>query len=214
MTRADIRNDVRTNIEDTGTFWTDTELNRAIQECYNMYAVCTKCIEKQVNLNFTTDLVYYDFISLVPDFLQINGIFIPGLKRWLVGKSREYLDKACRGWEKTSGTPFYYCIVNHKRVGITPRFIASTTYSMVLHYSATAPILTDDTTSLIVLTESLPVFRYYAVYYAMLQAREFSKAKAALLNVRKEIKSTKQLMQKRGLPARHYTRSQNGPYSL
>ncbi len=203
MTRSSIRAKIRQDIEDQGSFYTNEDLNNAIQECYTQYALETRVIEKKVTLNFQDDLVYYNFKSLVPDFLYIIAIYNNNTRSWLLGKDTLWLDGIRMDWETMTGNARWLSIINPEIVALVPT-LETAVGDFTLYYTATAPILTSDSEVLTVFNDSDKAFISYANFYLMLQAREFTKAKLALQGYREEINKIKLLMQSRGLPTRRY----------
>lgn len=203
MNRSQIRTSIRQNIEDQGSFYSDSDLNAAIQECYKLYVNQVKVIEKRVVLDITADLVYYDFSNLIPDYLIVNGIFDNTTKQWLTGKSRLWLDKLRTDWETMTGSLKWFSIINHQYVAIVPHPVV-TAGTIDVHYSALAPTINTDTEVIKVLAESEHVFQIYAQFYLMLQAKEFTKAKISLKEFENSIKEAIIIAQSRGLPSRTY----------
>lgn len=204
MNRATVRTAIRLNIEDQGSFYSDNDLNSAIQECYKIYINESNVIEKKVTLSFTDDLVYYDMSALVSDYLIPLALFNNVNRTWLDAKSRVWLDGYRLDWETATGEPRWFTVVNHKLIALVPHQ-PTTTGTFDLHYLAFAPTLTNDTTLIRVLLESEHIFELYAQFYLMLQAREFNKAKMNFQEFEKEIKKAINLASSRGLPARQYT---------
>lgn len=203
MNRGTLRTNIRLNIEDQGSFYTDGDLNSAIQECYQLYINEVNVIEKKVTLDFEDDLVYYDMSALVNDYLIPTALFNNVNKTWLDARSRLWLDGYRLDWETSTGEPRWFSVINHKLIALVPhQEVATGTFD--LHYLAFAPILTNDTTLIKVLSESEHIFEIYAQFYLMMQAREFNKAKMSLQEFEREIKSAINLTQKRGLPSRQY----------
>lgn len=203
MNRATLRTNIRLNIEDQGSFYTDGDLNSAIQECYQLYINEVNVIEKKVTLDFEDDLVYYDLSALVNDYLIPTALFSNVNKTWLDARSRLWLDGYRLDWETSTGEPRWFSVINHKLIALVPHQ-ETATGTFDLHYLAFAPTLTNDTTLIKVLSESEHIFEIYAQFYLMMQAREFNKAKMSLQEFEREIKSAINLTQKRGLPSRQY----------
>ncbi len=203
MNRLAVRTNIREIIEDQGSFYSDTDLNSAIQECYKLYINEVNVIEKRVTLNFADDLVYYDMQTLVSDYLIPVALFNNNNRSWLDARSRLWLDSYRLDWETATGEPRWFSVINHKYIALAPhQEVGVGTFD--LHYLAFAPTINSDRTSIQVLAESEHIFEIYTQFYLMLQAREFNKAKMSLREFENQIKSAIKLAQSRGLPSRQY----------
>lgn len=203
MTRAEIRINIRRVIEDQGTFYTDTDLNNAIQECYTLYINETAVIEKRTTLSFIDDLVYYNFRTLVSDYLGTIAIYNNVTKQWLASKDRVNLDLVRKDWELSIGQARWFNVLNHELVALVPhQSVASGTFD--LHYLGLAPTISSDTEVIKVLSESEHVFEVYATFYLMLQSREFNKANLSFNEFEKYIKDALLITNGRALPMRRY----------
>lgn len=204
MNRQTLRTLIREEIEDQGSFYSDIDLNAAIQECYTEYVKDTKVIEKKVTINFQDDLVYYNLRTLVPDFLRVKQIYDTNSRSWLTGRSIVWLDKRYTEWETKLGIPQNFSIISPELIAFFPHLEIATSASFELYYDALAPIIATDSEVLNIFTNSNDLFIFYSTFYLMLQAKEFTKAKLSLQEFDKRLKQAVISANSRALPDRKY----------
>src|SRR5674476_201907 len=106
MTRDQIASKVQTSLNDYGVFLTAADLNDSIQDGYSEVTALSGCIFKAGVVNLTANLTYYDFGSLIPDFLAVTAIFNPTIKRWMSPTNLRLLEDLRNDWELAIGNPF------------------------------------------------------------------------------------------------------------
>src|SRR5882672_384264 len=108
MTFAAIKVNARINLNDAGvTAYSLADIDDSCQDAYDDIAFQTHCIIKSTTLNWQSNLVYYDFVSLgVSDFLACTAIFNNVNNLWLDDDTtRQQLDNEDARWEVTKGEP-------------------------------------------------------------------------------------------------------------
>jgi hypothetical protein len=174
MTRDQITNRVQKNLNDEGVFYSSDDLNDSIQDGYAEVAAVTGCIFKGTTVNLTANLSYYDFGSLIPDYLGVTAIFNPTTKRWLSPTNLRLLEDLRDDWELATGNPFLFWPVNFRFVAIYPRVTISSG-TLYVFYRATADVLAGITIPQIP-EEHQSILENYVTCDLQEQAEEFSKA--------------------------------------
>lgn len=124
-TRGQIKADIQSNLQDLSmNFFSDQDLNDAIQDAYNDVAIMSQCIQKKVTLNWISDLNYYDFVALgVPDYLGTIAIFNHVTNLYLRDDlNLKDFDRIRRDWEKWIGTPQFWAPSDFKRIAICAKY--------------------------------------------------------------------------------------------
>lgn len=177
MTFAEIKTQVRANLADAGvTFFSDQDLSDSLQDGYNEVAIQTGCIIKKASaLPFIPNLNYYDFSKQVSDFIGILAIFNKSSNLWLLDDtSLKDMDKIRENWELWTGTPRWWMSLNLQYICIVPKYVAAGN-TFDLYYSASAPVINDEDTPLIV-NDMQDLLEFYATADMLEQSEEFTKA--------------------------------------
>jgi len=179
MTRNQLATLVRANLDDAGvTFYSAAAINDSIQDAYARLVAEFGLIEKQTSVSFTSNLTYYDFSSLIPDFLAVTSIFNLNTKMWLDPVSTLFMDQLRWDWEIAVGTPQWFIPINFRLVAVTPHY-SSATGTMLVFYKAQAPILGANDIIQIP-DEYLGILESMATADGLEQSREFVKAQKYL----------------------------------
>jgi len=190
VTRDQIADKVKRYLNDEGVFYTADDLNDAIQDGYSEVAAFTGCIFKATTINLVGNLTYYDFGSLIPDYLGVTAIFNPTTKRWLSPTNLRLLEEIRDDWELAIGNPFVFWPVNFRFVAIYPKLTISSG-TLYVFYRATADTL-DGTTTPQIPEENQSVLENYVQCDLQEQAEEFTKAKLEFATYISGIKELKQ----------------------
>ena len=181
MTRDEIATNVRENLEDAGiTFYSATDISDSIQDGYDDVAVITGCIQKSVTLNFTANLSYYDFKTLIADYYAPVALYNNVTKRWMDPDGKRIFRKVRRDYELWSGEPGFWAVIDARKVGIFPRKTA-TSGTFTVFYRATANTLSGSDTPLIH-ADVVDLLENYATGDLLDQAQEYIKADKYLGN--------------------------------
>lgn len=206
-TRGQIKADIQDNLSDLSiNFYSDTDLNDSIQDAYDDIAVLTQCIQKQVTLNWLSNLSYYNFQLRyqLSDYLGTIAIFNNVSNLWLRDDlSLKDFDRIRRDWETWIGTPIFWAPSDPNNIAICPKFLASNvTYgafdvgsfdsnsyfvnnsaqnslgSFILYYWAIAPTLATDNDVLLIASDQSTTMTQYVTADLLEQCQEFNKAQS------------------------------------
>lgn len=182
-TFADIKSNVKDNLQDYGVYFSTVDLNTAIQDAYDEIVCLTQCIVKKTTLNFQANLNYYNFLNqtdfpdiYVSDFMACTAIFSNLTNLWLLDdKTLKDFDTSRMDWELWTGAAVWWAPCNDaKRIAIVPKNItASGTFD--LYYWATAPTVVDADIPLIP-TDFFSLIESYATGKLLEIEREYKKA--------------------------------------
>lgn len=176
--RGQLASIVRANLADSAiTYYSDADINDQLQDCYNEIASKSYNIVKTAMLNWQSDLVYYDFISLgVTDYLGAIAIFNIATNQWLRDDvSLRDFDRLRRDWELWNGMPQLWAPHSLKYIAIAPHLLAATG-QFKLVYWAKAPTFNLNTDVPLVATDVQTMFWNYATADLLESAEEFNKA--------------------------------------
>lgn len=203
QTRGQIKATVRANLDDAGvTFFSEVDLDEALQDAYDDIVCISQCICKSVTLNWVGGLTYYDFVNdlAVTDYLATVAIFNTSTNRWLRDdlNLRDF-DRLRRDWELWIGAPQFWATSDPKHIAIAPKYaggtatagaFAITAFSNAffigsgstnlgtfrLLYWATAPALVSDSNTFLTASDVQNLFEFYATADQLESAEEYSKA--------------------------------------
>ena len=122
-TRGEVKAEIQNNlIELNFNFYSDLDLNNSIQDAYDDIVILTQCIQKKVTLPWLSNLSYYNFNSLLPDYLGTIAIFNNVTNQWLRDDlNLKDFDRIRRDWENWIGTPMFWAPSDPYRVGIAAK---------------------------------------------------------------------------------------------
>lgn len=175
-TFATLKTNLKQNLNDSGAIMsTQIEVDDSTQDAYDDIVAQTQCIIKKITLNWQANLSYYDFISLVPDFMAITAIFNNVNNQWLSDNltTRDF-DNMDIQWEVATGTPLQWAPVNFRYTAVYPRY-ASNAGTFDLYYWAVAPQV-DDSASPAIPADMANLFTEYSTADLLEAFEEFSKA--------------------------------------
>lgn len=207
LTRGQIKAAVQTNLTDLNINWySDSDLNNAVQDAYDDIVLLTQCIQKQITLPWISNLSYYNFKTRfqINDYLGTIAIFNNLSNMWLRDDlSLKDFDRIRRDWENWVGTPIFWAPSDPDNIGICPKmrgadirygafdhasfdndafFIdnSATVYlgSFILYYWSIAPILTSDDDIFLIASDQDSTLTQYATADLLEQAQEFNKAQS------------------------------------
>lgn len=145
-----IKANTRRNLNDINPkSYSVSDIDDSFQDAYDDIISRTQCLIKKTTLNWAADLSYYDFRSLVSDYMAVVAIFNNVNRRWLEDdKNTRNFDQMRIDWEIANGSPTNWTALNFKYTAVFPRY-ASAAGTFDLYYWATAPVIVDAATPLI-----------------------------------------------------------------
>lgn len=143
MTKADIRAEVRTRLNDqTTNFYSDADIDEAIDEAYEDMADASEFYERFSNFTATTLRSYFDLSEVLPDtFLSPRQMFNPTANVWLDPANWRFLDQQRRQWELATGIPRHMMLFGNWWLGIYPKSTAD--QDLRFYYTAIPPAMGD-----------------------------------------------------------------------
>lgn len=171
-----IKNNIRIDLNNTNpSSYSASDLDDSVQDAYDDIVCLSQCLIKKITLSWVAELVYYDFSSLVSDYMACIAVYDNTSKRWLDDdKNTKIFDQIDIRWEVANGTPQNWAPVNHKYIAFFPRYTAPTG-TFDLYYWATAPTVNNSDTPLIA-TDCQVLVNKYVVADLLEQFEEFTKA--------------------------------------
>lgn len=174
MTRLDVQDHVQEFFQNT-TYYQDQDLNAAIQDGLDEICAITGCLWGSTTLPFQQGKTYYDFYSLIPDYLGVYAIFNQAVKRWLIPTSLRKLSETRVDWDTAYGTPWYFASINFRYVAIWRKPNSPNYGDMNIFYLKQAPILYDNT-DIPILLDHFNDLEMYVETDLLEQNEEFSQA--------------------------------------
>lgn len=149
MTRDDIATRIRFNLNDAGiTFYSANDVNNSIQDGYDEVVAIAQPIELLSVLNWTGELVYYNFSNLISRYLRPIAIFDNRSNRWLENKGLPFLQSQRIDFESVSGPPFWYHVLDFNYTVFNPRYQDTSGTFDVLFKAAANTLIGSDVPSL------------------------------------------------------------------
>lgn len=179
-------------------FESDKDVKPSLQDGYNLIAALCETIEKHTTLNFIDDLVYYDFSTLIPDYLRVYGIFNNAINRWLEPLSFLQLLRMREDWELMNQMPRYFVPVNYRYTIILPTQNPASG-SMTILYKAKADVLGDNSVPNIPI-ETHKTLEQYSTEDMLDQCEEFYKSMTYFSEWTNGIEAIKKAMRDRSSP--------------
>jgi hypothetical protein len=187
LTRDGIAGIIRETLNDQGVFYSADDVNDAIQDGYDEIVAYTGCIENAVSLQFQSGLNYYDFYTLIPDYLGVVAIWNKSMKRWMIPVSLRELDDMRWDWERAVGSPYLFCPLNYRYVIIFPRMMSAG--EMYVFYKAKANTLTGSDVLNIPPEICSEIMEHYLLADLHEQREEFTKAQMAYKTYWEEVQA-------------------------
>ena len=208
-----ISGNVSRNLDDLGANFYDPilDIQPSIQDGYNLIVGLTETIEKYTStaLNFISEKVYYDFSTLIPDYLRIFGIFNNNTNRWMYPTTLLELYSYRDNWELAAGDPYLFLPIDYKTVAMFPNMPTATGTFTVL-YKAKADTLTSNSVPQLP-QENQNVLEWYATDDLLDQAQEWYKALDYANMVDKGIDDIRKVLRNRSQPNHlYYSHANNG----
>lgn len=178
MTFADIKADIRINLNDAGvTAYSVADIDDAVQDAYDDIVFHSHCIIKSVNLPWQSNSPYYDFAAIsVTDYMGCTAIFNNNNNLWLDDNTtRQQLRNEDPRWEVTLGEPILWLPINFRYIAVYPHG-ASSVGTFDLKYWAKAPTVVDADTPLIA-ADMQDLVTFYATADLLEQWEEYTKAR-------------------------------------
>lgn len=174
------------------------DFNDSMQDGYDEIVVATGAILKTADIALEADVVYYDILSKIPDFLAIYGIWNPQTKTWLVPVSYREFDNIRPDWETvTRGSgPYLFCPLNYRYVVFHPA-CSSDTGSLVMFYKAQADTLVSDSELQLPPELAEEIVSSYITMDLYEQAEEWKKANMSFKIYQQKIEQLKKWIRNR-----------------
>ncbi len=177
-------------------YYQSIDLNDSIQDGLDEVVAFTGCVFKSATIPFTQNTTYYNMLSLIPDYVGVVAIFNAVIRRWMTPSSLRKFNQVRIDWETVGGTPFYFSPVSHRYLAIFRKPLVPSYGNMYVFYTASAPVLTDDT--LIPIPEDhITALESYSIQDLWEQNQEFSKASNYLETYSKNLETLRVYMQNR-----------------
>ena len=177
-TRLDLAVELEINFSNS-IYYDKQSVSDSIQDGLDEVCAFTGCIYKSAALPFAQNRTYYDFITLLPDYIGVVAIWNNTIHRWMFPTSLRKLNQQRVDWDSCYGTPYYFCPINHRYVAIWQKPSVTNYGQMFVFYRAAAPAL-DDTTPIPIPDEHIAALEYYCITDLWEQAQEWGKASESL----------------------------------
>jgi hypothetical protein len=200
MTRDELKAQLQVGFDSSANY-EDQDYDTAIQDGYEETVAVSGCIFKSVVLPFTQNLTYYDFRTLISDFLGVVAIFNGVTKRWLFPLSMRKMDSLGTDWETLYGTPDTFIPISHRYVAITRKPAVANYGDMYVFYRATAPLLTAST-DLGIPEDHIQVLQDYAFTDLLERNQEFGKASIVFKEYVEELQQFRESILNQRVPDR------------
>jgi hypothetical protein len=174
MTRVDLQTRLQIQFNNP-TYYDIQAMNDSIQDGMDEVAAFTGCIYSSATLPFTGNKTYYDFNTILGNYIGVVAIFNTVINRWLIPTSIKHLDQVRIDWESAYGTPYYFVPVNHRYVAIYKKPQMPGYGNMFVYYIASAPTLNDATT-IPIPDDHITALESYCIKDLWEQNQEFTKA--------------------------------------
>lgn len=180
MTFGEMKATIRRKLnEASATFWTDTDIEDAINEAVEEFADATEYLERYANVAMLTGRTYFDLTSVLPDtFLSPRRIWNTETHEWLEPTSARDLDEhKYVQWELVTGPPEEYFLRGNWWLGVFPAS-SNDTVKLRVYFTAIPDEMTESTDTPDFPREFHPGVVDLALSDLMAQSRETKKALA------------------------------------
>lgn len=203
-TRGQVKAEVQTNLKELNlNFYSDEDLNNSIQDAYDDLGILTQCIQRNITLPWISNLSYYNYKEILPDYLGVIAIFNNVTNQWLRDDlSLKDFDRIRRDWELWIGTPLFWAPSDPQRIAICPKYFSSAVKygaftslgfsdaffldnsafnslgSYILYYWAVPPKLLSDNDTFLIASDKTTALTRYVTADLLEQAQEFNKAQS------------------------------------
>lgn len=185
MNRVDVISKVNGFFQNS-QYYKTVDFNDSLQDGLDEIVAFTGCNYGTGVIPFTANLSYYDFLTLLPNYVGVIAIFNRTIKRWMFPESVRKFDQLRPDWETATGTPEYFSPINHRYVVIYRKPSTANYGNMFVLYRASAPTLGDSTT-IPVPDEFAEVIEAYMKTDLWEQNQEFTKANSSNLTYQQQL---------------------------
>ncbi len=174
MTRTELKQALQLHFNNT-VYYTDQDMNDSIQDGIDEVAAFSGCIWASAALPFVANTTYYDFLTLLPNYIGIISIFNDVTHRWMSPTSLRKLNEQRVDWDTIGGTPEFFTPINHRYVAIYRKPLGENYGRMLVFYRAAAPTLVDQT-QIPIPEEHITSLESYNITDLWEQAQEWGKS--------------------------------------
>jgi hypothetical protein len=173
VTRDDLAGRVRTTLDDSGvTFFSADDINDSVQDAYDEYISLVRPLEGVATINFLANTTFYNLESSITDLLSVMAIYNTNTKKWMDFKGIQFYQEWNYEWQKQSGEPRWFTILDVRWSAIVPR-LNTATGGMDIVYKKRAPTLLAATELTTVEDQTL---EWYCLADLLAQAEEYQKS--------------------------------------
>ena len=196
MTRGQAKAKVKINL-DSHNYFSDTDLNDSLQDSYDEVVAATGCIENVFELTTEPNRLYYNLLSLIPNYFHVVRIFSPTLKSFLEETDIRRLDRVRKDWELWRDNPCFWFPHSYERIAIVPA--ASSAQQLIVFYKSSASQILIDVTNFNIPLEGQYIPENFTTCDLLEQAQEYQKAGHFLKQYQNDLRKQLKLMN-RALP--------------
>jgi hypothetical protein len=200
MTRVDLQTRLRAFFNND-TYYQGIDFNDSIQDGYDEVCAFTGCQFASATIPFQQYLTYYDWETLLGNYVGLYAIFNAVMSRWMVPISRRKLDQFRIDWEVAAGTPWYFCPISYRYTAIYKKPIVPNYGNMYVFYLATSQTLTD-TSPILIPDDHMQALENYNITDLLEQQQEFTKATETFQDYAKRLELLRVLMKNQRRPDR------------
>jgi hypothetical protein len=180
MTFAELKTEVFRRLNENATtpvFWTEADVELAINEGYEELSDATEWFEEYFVLKTQSNLLYYDLRTLLPEtFLAPKRLYNQATSEWLSPVTLRDLDfHTTRQWETMEGEPSNYLMRGLWYLGLNPACSVDDR-KIKMFYTAIPQSMTEDTDEPGFPQEMHKYLVEYALYDLFAQDGETKKA--------------------------------------
>ena len=204
ISKSAVIDKVRLNLNSSGVggYYSAQDMDDCFADTYDDIVCQTLPFEKDVDISLVGNRVFYDFYSIIPDYIFPLAIFHQDQNRWLTQKSERYLETINPRWEQRHGNPIHFVIIDYQYVGIYPH-PSESTGTLTVYYKYRPPVHVD-ASSVVLSSHNDLMFTNGMTEDLLAQSGEFQKAsdyfKEYMLGLQKE----SSLIEGRSSPDRVY----------
>ena len=173
--RAQVRNAVLKNLDSEGLRHFKAEnVNDAIQDGYHEVAALVLPFDSMAEVNVLGKTPYYDFYSLINNYIGTFAIYGSAIDNWLDFDSVKGFDQTSDRWECETGNPRNFAVINFRYIAINP--VPVSDEGKITVYYHTLPSDLDDSVNLEFEEIEPDTLENYATADLLEQSEEFGKA--------------------------------------